>query len=81
MNRRAVTPRSLVGCCSCGALVERQHAFQVFVCLDSCKRTGGSRQKSMAGRHLERYFCGPCADSEDAKAKRGTPPQETLLDA
>ena len=62
-------PGPIVLCSSCGAKVRRSTAWQLFTLLRHLGTPGGGRQKTLAGRGEDTYFCNSCARREDHKAR------------
>jgi hypothetical protein len=57
----------IVLCSSCGAKVRRRTAWQRFSLLRHLGTPGGGRQRTLAGRGEDVYFCNSCARQEDYK--------------
>jgi hypothetical protein len=62
-------PGPIVVCSSCGEQVRRSQSWQRFSLLRHLGTPGGGRQKTLAGRGEEIYFCTPCARREDYRAR------------
>ena len=58
-------PGPVVLCSSCGEKVRRSSAWERFSMLRHLGTPGGGRQKTIAGRGEDIYFCNPCARRED----------------
>jgi hypothetical protein len=62
-------PGPIVMCSSCGEKVRRSTAWQLFRLLRHLGTPGGGRQKTLAGRGEDVYFCNSCARREDYKVR------------
>ncbi len=62
-------PGPIVLCSSCGERVRRSTAWQLFQLLRHLGTPGGGRQRTLAGRGEDVYFCNPCARREDYKVR------------
>ncbi len=68
----------IVVCSECGSEVRRLDAWQAFRLLRHLGTTGGGRQRTIAGKGEDVYYCGRCARLEDLKA-RGLAPTGSLF--
>jgi hypothetical protein len=64
-----MTSGPIVLCSVCGKHVGRRQSFQRFTCLRHLGTPGGGRQKTLAGRGEDSYFCNGCARREDLKVR------------
>jgi hypothetical protein len=59
----------IVQCSSCGERVRRSTAWQLFQLLRHLGTPGGGRQRTLAGRGEDVYFCNSCARKEDYRVR------------